>query len=116
MISISTEQLVRLDQARMSQAIDHLVSRLQAQYPGSPPATEMRREILPLAQHLQDWGIRSASFLALHVLASRVFGLGYHERPVLRSVFSDPGISDELKEAWLGGWLSAVRAADTLRV
>ena len=112
MLIFSAKQMAAMQRARLENVVDQMVIYLRQQYPDAPPAAELRQALLPMLDQMSAWGICSGPFLALHILASKVLGLDYHTIPALSKVFTDPDITDELKEEWFSSWLTAVRHAD----
>ncbi|MCE2970153.1 MAG: hypothetical protein LW847_08030 [Burkholderiales bacterium] len=109
MLNISAEQMARIGRARLERVLYELVPQLQAQYPDAPPAAELRAAMQPLLERMLGWNIHSGGFLALHVLASKVVGEDYYTLPGFEAVFAAPGLSEDLKEEWLRGWLAGLR-------
>ena len=109
MIKIRAKQMEAIDLSRQEHILEIIVAQLQFQYPDSPSASELRSELKPLVEQVSGWGIRSGSFLALHVLACKVIGVDYYTLPGFEATFADPDISDGLKEEWLGGLMLTLR-------
>lgn len=106
MISFDSQQLQAIDSARMEAVLNSIVDQMKLQYADAPSAAELRLQLQPLVEQVANWGIKNGSFYALHVLACKVVGRDYFKLPGFESVLSDKAISDQLKEEWLGGWLS----------
>ena len=105
MIHINAGQMQDLERARMNTVLVQIGAQLREQYPDIPSDAELQRQLAPLVDQVFAWGVRSGGFVALHVLASKVVGIDYFTLPGFENVFSEPAISDMLKEEWLSGWL-----------
>ena len=112
MLKITPEQFAKLEQQRYERTLAKIIAFLHSQFLDSPSSGELRVHLLPMLAQVQEWGISSESFLALHVFASKVLGFDYVRKFALESVFSDREISDVLKEEWLSEWLGSIRNFD----
>lgn len=112
MLTISSERMNALQRARLEEVLEKIIVQLRLDYPDAPPTSELRRQMRPMLEQMSRWGIQSGGFLALHALASRVIGSDYFTLPVFESIFSDPEISEQMKEEWFGGWMASLRSSD----
>ena len=111
MIEISVEQMDAVERARLQNVIATIIERLRSQYPDTPPETELRQMLQPMVEQVSAWKIHSGGFLALHVFACKAIGYDYYTLPGFDAVFADQEISDNLKEEWLGAWMTHLREA-----
>lgn len=100
-----------LQDAGDDKSAEAITSWLMDELPVGPDERpEIYAQVQAISRQARSWGITSGALVATHVYASVVLGTDYYEAfPPARLVLSDPALSDDLKEAWLTGWLDTVK-------
>lgn len=111
MMKISQALFDGLQDARNDKSAEAITSWLMDEFPVAPDEKpEIYAQVQAISEQARSWGITSGALVATHVYASVVLGTDYYEAfPPAGQVLSDPTLSDELKEAWLTGWLDTVK-------
>jgi hypothetical protein len=111
MMKIRQAQFDALQDARSNKSAEAITTWLMDEFPVTPAEKpEIYAQVQAISRQARSWGITSGTLVATHVYASVVLGTDYYEAfAPAGQVLSDPALSDELKEAWLTGWLDIVK-------
>lgn len=114
-LNISPLQLEKLNRERDCEFVDgiaqylvgrfHLYQRLGFKY------ESLAKEIKPLITQAIGLGLPRYDGLALHVLASFILGVDYHETPVVKPILHSKELSGDLKVVWLDRWIHSLEDA-----
>lgn len=111
MLKITQAQFDLMQGSYNDKSVEAITVWLMDEFPTDPaekPA--IYAEVKAIAQLARSWGIASGALVATHVYASKVLGTNYYEAfPAAGKILSDLALSDDLKEAWLTGWLDTVK-------
>lgn len=110
-MKISQAQFDKLQSAYNDKSAEAITVWLMEEFPVAPSEKpEIYAQVQAISVQARTWGIMSGALVATHVYASVVLGTDYYMAfPPAGQVLSDLALSDDLKEAWLTGWLDTVK-------
>lgn len=117
---ISSTELEQLNSARDFDFVDgmaqYLVSRFRLDARPKFEFDTLVNEIKPIFAQAGEMGLPRYDGYALHVLASFILGMDYHETPTVRQVLHSKDLSGDLKVLWLDRWFHSLEDAAAKKV
>lgn len=119
-LHISSDQLAQFDRARDRDFVEgmtqYLVSRFRLDEQRGYDFGSISREVAPMIAEASKLGLPRYDGCALHVLASFILGVDYHETPTVKPVLHSEELSGDLKTLWLDRWFYSLEDAATKQV
>ena len=114
-IRILSTQLEELNSARDCEFVDGMAQYLTGRFrldarPGFEYGS-LVSEIKPIVAQADRLGLPRYDGYALHVLASFILGVDYHETPTVKPVLHSKELSGDLKALWLDRWFYSLEDA-----
>lgn len=111
-LPISPDLLEKVDIARDVDFIDaishYLVGRFQLETRPGFTFESLVREVEPIVAQAGNFGLPRYDGHALHVVASFVLGVDYHETPNVKPILHSKTLSGDLKALWLDRWFHSL--------
>ena len=107
-LHITSTQLEKFNSARDFEFVDGMAQYLAVRFrldarPGFEYGS-LASEIKPIIAQAGKLGLPRYDGYALHVLASFILGVDYHEAPTVKPVLHSKELSGDLKALWLDRW------------
>lgn len=107
-LHITSTQLEQFNSARDFEFVDGMAQYLASRFrldarPGFEYGS-LASEIKPIVAQAGKLGLPRYDGYALHVLASFILGVDYHETPTVKPVLHSKELSGDLKALWLDRW------------
>lgn len=114
-LHLSSTQFEQLDSARDSEFVDgmaqYLTGRFRLDTRTGFEFSALASEITPIVLQAGKLGLPRYDGYALHVLASFILGMDYHETPTVKPVLHSKELSGDLKALWLDRWFHSLEDA-----
>lgn len=114
-LRISTTQIQKLDIARDREFVvamsQYLVERFELAAKPDFEFAGLVDEVVPIVTQAGKLGLPRYDGYALHVLASYILGIDYHEMPDVAPVLHSEKLSGDLKALWLEKWFHSLEDA-----
>jgi hypothetical protein len=112
MLTLSSTQIEKIEASRKREIIEDITDWMIEDYElEAMPRAEVLSEVSVPANEAFSWGLTEYRSVQMHVHLSKALGAAYTVAlPFAKAVLADQRLAEDIRSAWLAGWIEALQA------